>query len=85
MYSPQGKHYIIVDGETDIPSEEQITRRFEDQITGRRPRVPQPMGSFLRLTGDERAFERRRVELGLDGEGGGGEGGRGGRKGPSRL
>lgn len=43
----EGKHYIIVDHPHDIPTAQQLAMRLEDQMTGRRPRPAEQLGSLL--------------------------------------
>jgi len=57
----EGKHYIIVDHKLDVPTPQQIARRMEDQMAGRRPRRPEQLGLLLLLE-DPAAFRARRRE-----------------------
>lgn len=45
----EDKFYCVVDHATDIPTSKQVAMRMEDQMTGRRPRVPEQLGSILKL------------------------------------
>ena len=59
----RGLHYVIVDHPADVPTTQQIAARAEDQVSGRRPRKPEQLGSLLKL-GDPGAFEKRLASLG---------------------
>jgi len=55
----EGKAYIIVDHELDIPTSKQIAQRMEDQMTGRRPRKPEQLGFVMLMAGDREGFKGR--------------------------
>jgi len=58
----QGRHYIVLDHELDVPTATQIAKRMEDQMEGRRPRRPEQVGVILAMQ-DPKAAERRRASL----------------------
>jgi len=55
-----GRAYIIVDHELDVPTTKQIARRMEDQMLGRRPTPPEQLGFMFLMAGDAQGFKKRR-------------------------
>mmetsp|Transcript_104467 Transcript_104467/g.322305 ORF Transcript_104467/g.322305 Transcript_104467/m.322305 type:complete len:316 (+) Transcript_104467:76-1023(+) len=59
----EGRSYIIVDHELDVPSAKQIAVRMEDQMLSRRPTKPEQLGFMLLMAGDLEAFKKRQEAL----------------------
>lgn len=60
-----GKFYVVLDHELDIPTSEQVALRMEDQMSGGKPRRPEQIGLFLRSQAEKdqrRALLARRRE-----------------------
>ena len=71
----EGKHYIVVEHQTDIPNAQQLGLRVEDIVDGGRPRKAENVGMLLAAS-DPEAFKARLEKLGVDMPGSGGKGSR---------
>ena len=60
----EDRYYCVVDHPTDIPTVTQLEMRMQDQITGRRPRAPEQLGSVLKVMDLEKYKAREKKVLG---------------------
>ena len=61
-----GKHYVIVDNPSDVPTSQQIQMRMGDMVNGQRPRAPEQLGMLLKMA-DPTAFKKRMETSGAAG------------------
>lgn len=58
-----GKHYVVVDHPSDIPTSHQLPMRMQDQVDGSRPRRPEQLGMMLLMQKNTEALQKRQEQL----------------------